>query len=145
MDRVHIDKVIINFGCSRRRLVLGFAFGLPQTKQRTPMPVEITLTNEQKIKATLSPKTATGRPAQVDPNNKPSWSVISGDVVVEPSDDGLSATIISPDAPGDSQILVEADADLGDGVETISDMIKVSVVGARAANLGLTLGTPEPK
>lgn len=108
------------------------------------MPVEITLTNEQKVRATVTPKTATGKPAPLD--GKPVVTVVSGDAAIaNTSDDGLSFDIVSPDSPGDSQILVEADADLGEGVETISDVIKVTVVGARAASLGLTLGTPEAK
>lgn len=108
------------------------------------MPVEITLTNEQKVRATLTPKTASGNPAPID--GKPDISVISGEATINNiSEDGMSFDIVSPDLPGDSQVLIEADADLGDGIETISDVIKVAVVGARAANLGLSLGTPEPK
>ena len=145
LDKIHIEKIVINFGCCRRRVALGFAFGLPTNKESKPMPAEITLTNEQKVKATLAPVTATGKPAQLDPNNKPKWSIISGDSTVEVAEDGLSATIISSDTPGDTQILIEADADLGEGVETISDVIAVKVVGAKAQSLGLTIGTPEPK
>lgn len=144
-DKIHINKLVINFGCCRRRVALGFAFGLPTNKERKPMPAEITLTNEQKVKVTLAPVTATGKPAQLDPNNKPTWTVVSGEATVQVADDGLSATIFSPDVPGDSQVLVEADADLGEGVETISDIVSVKTIGARAANLGLQVGTPEPK
>ncbi len=108
------------------------------------MPVEITLTNEQKVRATITPKTATGRPAPLD--GKPTVTVVSGDVTIaNVSEDGLSFDIVSGDSPGSSQVLVEADADLGEGTETISDVITVTVQGARAANLGITLGTPEPK
>lgn len=108
------------------------------------MPVEITLTNEQKVRATVTPKTAVGNPAPID--GKPGVTVISGNATIANiSEDGRSFDIVSPDEPGDSQVLVEADADLGEGVETISDVIKVTVIGARAANLGLSLGTPEPK
>lgn len=141
---VKVDKVVINLGCCRRRVALGFAFGLPTQKERKPMPVEITLTTEQKVRATITPKTQSGNPAQLD--GKPNVSVPSGDATIaNVSDDGLSFDIVSPDAPGQSQVLVEADADLGSGVETISDIITVNIVGARAANLGLSLGTPEPK
>lgn len=108
------------------------------------MPVEITLTTEQKVRATLAPKTATGKPAQLD--GKPTITVPSGSATIaNVSDDGLSFDIVSPDVPETSQVLVEADADLGSGVETISDIITVQIVGARAENLGITLGTPEPK
>jgi hypothetical protein len=40
---------------------------------------------------------------------------------------------------------VEADADLGDGVQTISDAIKLIVNGAQATSLGMTVGLPEAK
>lgn len=143
-----VHDITINiFGCHcpRRGVQLGFKFGLPTQKERKPMPVEVSITNEQKVKASLSPTTATGKPAQLDPNNPPQWSVISGDSTVSASSDGLSADLISSDTPGDTVYLVKADADLGDGVEEISDTIRLSVVGARAQNLGLTLGTPEAK
>jgi hypothetical protein len=42
-------------------------------------------------------------------------------------------------------IVIEADADLGEGVETISDAIRLTVEGAKAQSLGLSVGTPEPK
>jgi len=146
--RIMHDIVINIFGCQcppKERVVLGFKFGVPTQKERTPMPVEVSITNEQKVKATITPKTLGGKPAQVDPNNPPKWSVVSGDSTVTPATDGLSADLVSSDTPGDTVYLVEADADLGDGVETISDTIKLTVIGARAANLGLTLGTPENK
>ena len=143
LDKIHIEKIVINFGCCRRRVALGFAFGLPTNKESKPMPAEITLTNEQKVSVTLAPKTATGKPAPLD--GMPTWSIISGESTIEVAGDGLSATIISSDTPGDTQILIEADADLGEGVETISDVIAVKVVGAKAQSLGLTIGTPEPK
>lgn len=142
-----MHDIIINiFGCCPRRSVgLAFKFGVPTKKERKPMPVEVSITNEQKIKASLTPTTGSGKPAQLDPNNPPRWSVISGDSLVDPSADGLSASLISSNTPGDTVVLVEADADLGDGVETISDTIKLTVLGAKAQNLGLTLGTPENK
>lgn len=109
------------------------------------MPVQITITNEQRISAALAPVTAAGRPAQLDPSNPPTWTVISGESTVTASSDGMAATIVSSDNPGDTQIMVEADADLGEGVETLSDIITVTVIGARAQNLGISLGNPEPK
>ncbi len=105
--------------------------------------LEITITNEQQVNVTLHPVTDTGRPAQVD--GAPTWTVQSGDATVTPAADGLSADLISSDTPGDTQILVEADADLGSGVITISDIITLHVSHANAANLGLVAGDPTPK
>lgn len=138
-------NVIINiFGsCPKPKQAVRFdvKFGLPQPK-KTQM-IETTITNEQKITAALKPVTATGKPAVLD--GKPTWTVQSGDSTIVVSEDGLSAELVSSDTPGDTMYLVEADADLGEGVETVSDVIKLTVAGARAANLGLSLGDPVPK
>lgn len=107
------------------------------------MPLELKITNEQKIKVTLTPKTDTGKPAVLD--GVPTWEVVSGNSTVVVAADGLSADLVSADDPGDTQFLVKADADIGEGVEEISDIISLSVVGATAKNLGLTAGQPEPK
>jgi hypothetical protein len=105
--------------------------------------LEITITNEQQVNVVLHPVTATGRPATVD--GAPTWTAQSGDSTVTPAADGLSADLISSDTPGDTEILVEADADLGQGVIPISDIIRLTVAHANAANLGLVAGDPTPK
>jgi len=107
------------------------------------MPAEISITNEQKVTATLTPKTDTGKPAKFD--GPPQWSITSGDSTVNVAADGLSAELISADTQGDTTYLIEGDADLGEGVETISDTILVHVIGARATNLGISIGQPVPK
>lgn len=135
-------------GCKKDKKAkahLQFAFGLATAKRKASNMVEVTITNEQKVPVSLSPVTATGKPAKLDPKNPPTWEVQSGDSAVVVGGDGLSAELISSDTPGDTVYLVSADADLGDGVETISDLITLHVEGARAANLGLTAGTPVPK
>jgi len=105
--------------------------------------VEITITNEQKVPVSLAPVTQTGKPAKLD--GAPKWSVMSGDGTVVPGPDGLTAELVSGESPGDTVYLVEADANLGEGVESIADTITLHVEGARAANLGLTVGTAVPK
>lgn len=105
--------------------------------------VQVKLNNEQKVTATLAPKTGKGKSVAVD--GKPTWTVATGDVTLEVADDGMSATIISSDSPGTSEVVVEADADLGEGVVTISEVLEVTVAGALASNLGLTVGTPVDK
>jgi hypothetical protein len=105
--------------------------------------LEIKLTNEQKVLVRLRPVTSTGKDVAVD--GKPTWNIQSGNSTIEVAEDGLSATLISSDTPGDTMIVIEADADLGEGVETISDAIRLTVEGAKAQSLGLSVGTPEPK
>lgn len=105
--------------------------------------LELKITNEQKIEVTLNPVTLTGKPAELDGDAQ--FTVISGDSTVEPLPGGRSAFLVSSDSPGDTEVLVEADADLGDGVETISDIIKLTVEGAKAASLGLVAKDAVPK
>lgn len=100
----------------------------------------ITITNEEKVQVTLAPTTAAGNPASLD--GLPTWKVTSGDATLEVAADGLSAFLVSG-APGvNSQIAVTADADLGAGVVTLSDVIDLAVVLASASALGLVVGTP---
>lgn len=120
--------------------------GIGQPERKCSMPVAITITNEQKVNVTLTPTTDTGKPAKLD--GKPEWEIVSGTSTLAVADDGLSAYLISSDDPGDTEVLVKADANLGAGpenVETISEMIKLTVSGSMAKNLGLVVGQPEPK
>jgi len=104
--------------------------------------IEIKLTDEQQVKVSLAPVTPKGKPVEID--GTPVWEVSAGDVTLDVAEDGKSATIVSG-GPGESIIAVSADADLGEGVETISDAIKVVVEGAKAQSLGVSVGTPELK
>ncbi len=107
------------------------------------MPLTVSITNEQQVTVTLSPKTDSGRPAKLD--GSPAWTVTSGNSQLVVADDGLSANLISSDDPGETDVVVKADADLGSGVEEISDTIALVVTSASATNLGLSAGTPTPK
>ena len=100
----------------------------------------ITITNEQKVQVTLAPTTAAGNPATLD--GAPVWAVALGDATLEVSEDGLSAFLVSGAADVTSQITVTADADLGAGVTTLTDVIDLAVVAAQASALGLVTGTP---
>ena len=109
------------------------------------MPLEVACTNEEKVAITASPQTITGRAAQIDGVLR--VTVQSGEgTFEEPTTEAPNTfKVVSGDNPGDTVYLVEADADLGEGVETISDTVTLTVSGARAQNFGLTAGTPEPK
>lgn len=141
--KIIVENVNVFFGCRRKEVRLHFAVGLPTDKNERQGYMEIKITNEQKVTVTLTPKTDTGKPASLD--GVPTWQILSGNSSIEVADDGMSATLISGDDPGDTEVIVKADADLGEGVEELSDVLKLSVVGATAKNLGLTVGTPEPK
>jgi hypothetical protein len=107
------------------------------------MPASINLTTTQKVKVTLAPTTESGNPATLD--GEPQWTVESGDCTVEPEEGGLSAYILAGGSAGESIVKVAADADLGQGVRTIEDLVTVNVTSEEAAALGLTVGAPEEK
>jgi hypothetical protein len=108
------------------------------------MPLEITMTNEEKVRVTARPTTTTGRPASLDGPVRA--TVVSGNATAEPDpNDPNTVVLISSDDPGDTSFLIEADADLGTGVVLIQDTVTLHVNGAQASNLGITAGTPEPK
>jgi len=100
----------------------------------------ITITNEEKVQVTLAPTTAAGNPATLD--GAPVWTVTEGDATLDVAVDGLSAFLISGAANTNSKITVTADADLGEGVVTLTDTIDLAVVLASANALGLVVATP---
>ncbi len=107
------------------------------------MPLELTITNEEEIEVTLKPVSSTGKPAKTD--GLPTWTIQIGESTNTVSGDGMTGTLRSSDTPGDTVYVVEADVDLGAGVETIADTITLHVAGAKASSLGLVAGNPRPK
>ena len=106
--------------------------------------LHLILTNEQKIRVTAVPMTATGRPARLDGALR--VSVQSGDgTFLQDSSLPLEVQLVSGDTPGDTTYLIEGDADLGVGIQLVQDLVVLHVSGALAANLGLVAGSPEPK
>jgi len=105
--------------------------------------LEITITNEQKVKVTVNPVTEAGVAVPLDGPIVVTPTSGDGTAMVEP--DGVSAYLISGDQPGDTVYTVSGDADLGAGVENISDVVTLHVEGAKAAALGLVAGEPELK
>lgn len=137
-----LELILCALTQERHDIRLGISVG-PITQKRRNTLMEITINNEQQVKVTLNPTTTGGHVAELD--GTPSWERLSGESTVEPSEDGKSAQLISGDQPGDSEFLVTADADLGDGVIEISDVIRLHVSGALAENLGLRADPPTPK
>lgn len=127
-----------------KKVWFDFIVGPITTKNRTIHTMELNITNEQKAIITLAPRTAgdsenpDGSPAELDGPAR--WTQVSGESATlgTVSDDGKTAELISTDTLGDSQFLVEADADLGEGDIEISTLITLHVGGALATNLGAT-------
>lgn len=107
------------------------------------MPLEVNMTDEQQVVISVSPVTATGKPATLDGPITVTVSAGDGTVVQDPATPN-SATLVSGGL-GDTTYVVSGDADLGAGVQTISDTATIHVAGALATSLGLTAGTPSPK
>jgi len=103
------------------------------------MPLALKLTTEQKVQVTIKPVTAGGKPATLD--SVPVWSVNTGSVTLAPAQDGLSCFILAGDA-GASEVDVTAEGDMVPGVDTVSDIITVTVAQAEAASLGLVAAAP---
>lgn len=130
------------------KTAVRFQWSIGQPVPKNPDPrkekvmIEVKITNEQKIAIGVNPVTATGKPAKLD--GEVQFEVQSGDVTIERID-ANNAFIVSGDLPGDSVVSVSADVDLGEGREIITDIVKITVEGARAASLGLTIGEPIAK
>ena len=105
------------------------------------MPIEVSLTSEQRVRLSITPMTEAGNPAPID--GPAQWSV-EGACTIEPIDD-TSAWIVSGASIGDSTVTVGCDADLGAGIVPLGDTCLVHVENPMAANLGLTADAPELK
>lgn len=102
------------------------------------------LTDEQKVKLSVSFLTKAGNAAKVD--GAPVWSS-SNDTVISlvVAEDGLSADAVTVGPLGSAQVSVSADADLGEGVRSIVGTLDLEVVAAEAATVGIAAGAPELK
>jgi len=106
------------------------------------MSLHVQLTTEQQYRVVASPTTASGNPASLD---GPLRAIVtSGEGDVLPGNTDLEVILRTSDNPGPATFLIEADADLGEGVVLIQDTVTFDVQGAMASNLGLS-GSVEPK
>jgi hypothetical protein len=102
----------------------------------------------QEAPVTLSITNVAGNPAQVQ--GVPVFASSDETVVtVSASADGMSAVVSSVAPGGPARISVSADADLGQGVRTITgvseDITVVEDPANQASVMTLTLGAPQPK
>lgn len=108
------------------------------------MPLNITCDTASQVPVTCAPKAASGKPAPVDGPIK--VTVLSGSgTVVQDAADPLTFKARSGDTPDTTEYLVEADADLGEGVVTISDTVTAVFTSETAVAIGLVAGPAEPK
>jgi hypothetical protein len=84
---------------------------------------------------------AKGNPAAVD--GPPKWDVSAPEVgQLTVADDGLSASLAAGSVTT-GQVNVTADADLGDGVKTITGVLDVQILAGDAALIAISAGAPE--
>jgi hypothetical protein len=99
------------------------------------------LTDSQEVDLAIKPVSRKGNPAQVE--GAPVWQS-SDPAIVEaiPSQDGLSCVAKAVGPVGHAQLGVSADADLGEGVRTITGIFEIDVVAGEAASLTVIAGEP---
>lgn len=89
---------------------------------------------------------AKGKPATVD--GVPTWTASDTSVIdsITPSADGKSATLHIMDTPGASLLTVNADVDMGSGVNNVDfvDTVTVTPGDAVAASFNFGAVTPDP-
>ena len=103
------------------------------------MAITITINEEQKVDFKVIPKTIQGNPAELD--GAAALTLIEGDATFEQVDDS-TFTLISG-APGvTSKFEITGDADLGEGVVPIADIIELTVIHAAAASLDIEFAEP---
>lgn len=79
-----------------------------------------------------------GNDASVD--GAPVWASTNPDIAtVTPSADGLSATLVSSGRMGTAEVTVDLDADLGEGVRSLTGSALVDVVSGEVNAIALTL------
>lgn len=99
------------------------------------------LRDDQRVTVSITPVDARGNAAQL--GSVPAWVDATGQTDLEPSADGLSCIVIPKGVLGTTQINVSADADLGDGVVTISGTLDLEIVAGQAVGFAINPGTPE--
>ena len=106
--------------------------------------MSLVLTDIQKVELSISPTNAAGNPAPID--GAVSWSVSDpsiGGLTV--SEDGLSAEFATTGKLGSCQVNVSADADVGEGVTSITGVLEVTITASQATSLGIAAGLPVAK
>jgi hypothetical protein len=99
------------------------------------------LTDSQQVDLAIKPLTKKLHPAQVD--GVPVWSSSDPAVAtVEAAADGLSAVVKAADNLGPAQISVTADVDLGEGVNPMTGLLDIEVVGGGAAAISIIAAVP---
>lgn len=134
IETINRDRVLVT---AIAEPTLRWHIGPVVQKGVQAMPVEVTLTTEEKVRLAITPMTPGGQPATID--GEAQWTV-EGTCTIEPID-ATSAWALAGDM-GDSIVTVACDADLGSGVVPIGDTCLLHVQNPMAASVGLAADTP---
>lgn len=103
-------------------------------------PMAITITDTQKFTATVTAVDARGNPATLDgPAN---FTVSDETLLFLANVSDLSADVLAIGPLGNAQLVVVADADLGEGIRTIQGVLDVTVVSGEAVSLNIVTSVP---
>lgn len=140
---MHRLKRLLCFRKRKKAVCFRWRIGPVETSPKNgEVTMSIVLKDTQRVSISVSPVDAKGNPAKVD--GAPSWAVVGPAIVtLVPSDDGLTCVATTTGDLGTTQITVSADADVGEGVQTISGLLDVEVVGGVAVSLSVAAGVPE--
>lgn len=100
------------------------------------------LPNDHKVTASIQPVDARGNPAKIDGLANWTSSNVGIAKVENVSADSLSADIVPGSQLGSCQVNVTADADLGEGTESITGTLEVTVEAGGA--VGFVISTSAP-
>ena len=101
------------------------------------------LTDEQEVEVSVVPVTAAGNPATVD--GDVAWVSSDENIATVVSTGPTTAVVRSTGALGTTQIVAQADADLGAGVRSIMATLDIQVVAAEAMSVNISAGAPRVK
>jgi len=134
--RVDVDKIL---AAVQSLPAVGFVFTCVLEGQTFEGVRNMILTDVQKFTASIKPVDAKGNPAAVD--GLPLWSASDPAILqITPASDGLSAEVLAVGPLGNAQVIVTADADLGEGVVGITGVLEVEVMASAAVALNVTAG-----
>ncbi len=139
--RIYVENLFL--GCECRNLSKKAQLPLSLTFNGPEGPITVSgahmsaiISDTQSITARIAPKDAKGNPAPLD--GVPAWTVADESLVeIMPADDGLSALLTAVGPLGTTQIHVQADADLGEGVVTIEGLTDITVIAGQAVSLDI--------
>jgi len=126
----------------RRAAHFGWSVRI-EPKKGSHMPLEITSTTEEQARIGVTPLSASGKPAKIQPGSL-KVDVQSGPGTGSVVNDSEFLSVTGDD-PGPTILVVSADADLGEGVVTIADTVTHTATGVMANSLGLGPVVIEPK